>query len=73
MTTAGDSAYDMVGTSNALARALNMPLEERRERWQRMMDYLLEHDVSRWCDDFLGDLAAEPQAMPASPTSQAAS
>jgi trehalose 6-phosphate synthase len=50
--------YDIVGTSNALARALNMPLEERQERWQRMMDYLLEHDVSRWCDDFLQDLAA---------------
>jgi trehalose 6-phosphate synthase len=50
--------YDIEGTANALARALNMPMEERRERWQRMMDYLLEHDVSRWCDDFLNDLAA---------------
>lgn len=48
--------YDIEGTANALARALNMPLEERRERWQRMMDYLLEYDVSRWCDDFLKDL-----------------
>ncbi|MBZ9789821.1 alpha,alpha-trehalose-phosphate synthase (UDP-forming) [Rhizobium sp. 3T7] len=50
--------YDIEGTANALARALNMPLEERRERWQRMMDYLLEYDVSRWCDDFLSDLVA---------------
>jgi trehalose 6-phosphate synthase len=50
--------YDIVGTSNALARGLNMPLEERRERWRRMMNHLLAHDVSRWCDDFLNDLAA---------------
>jgi trehalose 6-phosphate synthase len=51
--------YDIEGTANALARALNMPLEERQERWRRMMDHLLEHDVSRWCDDFLDDLVAE--------------
>ncbi len=50
--------YDIVGTSNALARGLNMPLDERRDRWRRMMDHLLKHDVSRWCDEFLGDLAA---------------
>jgi trehalose 6-phosphate synthase len=48
--------YDIEGTANALARALNMPLEERRERWQKMMDHLLVHDVSRWCEDFLKDL-----------------
>jgi trehalose 6-phosphate synthase len=50
--------YDIEGTANALARALNMPLEERRERWQKMMDHLLVHDVSRWCEDFLKDLTA---------------
>jgi trehalose 6-phosphate synthase len=50
--------YDIEGTANAIARALNMSLEERKERWQRMMDYLIVHDVSRWCDDFLQDLAA---------------
>lgn len=49
--------YDIEGTANSLGRALNMPLEERRERWKRMMDYLLVHDVSRWCDDFLAELA----------------
>jgi len=48
--------YDIDGTANALARALNMPLDERRERWQRMMTHLLEHDVSHWCDNFLKDL-----------------
>ena len=48
--------YDIEGTANALARALSMPASERRERWQIMMDFLLEHDVSRWCTDFLKDL-----------------
>ncbi|PZM12218.1 alpha,alpha-trehalose-phosphate synthase (UDP-forming) [Rhizobium tubonense] len=50
--------YDVDATANAIARALSMPAEERRQRWQGMMTHLLEHDVSRWCDDFLADLAA---------------
>ena len=49
--------YDIEGTANAIARGLSMSLEERQERWRRMMDHLLEHDVMRWCDDFLADLA----------------
>jgi trehalose 6-phosphate synthase len=51
--------YDVDGTANALARAINMPLQERQERWRGMMDYLLENDVSRWCETFLADLTAE--------------
>jgi trehalose 6-phosphate synthase len=51
--------YDVDGTANALARGINMPLEERRERWRSMMDHLLEYDVSRWCDTFLADLRAD--------------
>jgi trehalose 6-phosphate synthase len=51
--------YDIEGTANAIARGLSMSLEERQERWRRMMDHLLEHDVMRWCDDFLADLAPE--------------
>lgn len=58
--------YDIEGTANALARALNMSLEERRERWSRMMEHLLEHNVSRWCEDFLRDLA-QPQKASLSP------
>jgi len=52
--------YDIEAVSNAIARALSMPLEARRERWNQMMPHLLEHDVSRWCEDFLKVLAAEP-------------
>ena len=51
--------YDVESTANAMARALNMPKEERIERWRGMMNHLLEYDVSRWCNDFLADLTAE--------------
>ncbi|OCC02679.1 alpha,alpha-trehalose-phosphate synthase (UDP-forming) [Labrys sp. WJW] len=58
--------YDTEGTANAIARALSMSLQERRERWQNMMNFLLEHDVSHWCDAFLEDLTQdkEMQAAP---------
>lgn len=49
--------YDVEGTAYAIGRALDMPLEERRERWQRMMDTLRSNDVFCWCDSFLEDLA----------------
>lgn len=48
--------YDVEGTANALTKALTMSIDERRERWSRMMDHLLTHDVSQWCEDFLRDL-----------------
>ncbi|WFR95485.1 alpha,alpha-trehalose-phosphate synthase (UDP-forming) [Rhizobium tumorigenes] len=54
--------YDVEATANAIARALEMPLEERRQRWQGMMTHLLEHDVVRWCDDFLKDLTEQDEA-----------
>ena len=56
--------YDVEGTANAVARGLAMSLEERRERWRMMMDHLLSHDVSLWCENFLGDLVAVPELRP---------
>ena len=50
--------YDVDGTAHALARALTMSLEERRDRWRQMMDVLLTNDVSHWCRSFLDDLTA---------------
>ncbi len=50
--------YDVDGTAHALARALTMSLEERRDRWRQMMDVLLANDVSHWCRSFLADLTA---------------
>ncbi len=40
----------------ALKRALEMPLEERRERHAPMLDHLLENDIKKWAEDYLGTL-----------------
>lgn len=54
--------YDTDGVSDAIARALSMPLEARRERWNQMMPHLLENDVSRWCESFLKALVEHDKA-----------
>lgn len=51
--------YDLQSISNAIARALEMPVEERRERHAAMIARLKEWDITRWCNDFLADLEAE--------------
>jgi trehalose 6-phosphate synthase len=48
--------YDVEAVANAIASALSMQLEARRERWQQMMPGLLEHDISNWCHEFLTTL-----------------
>lgn len=39
--------------SEALVKALAMPLEERRTRWRRLMDGVLADDVTAWRDRFV--------------------
>jgi len=51
--------YDVEAVANAIAKALSMPLEARRERWENMMPHLLENDISKWCRDFLDALRQE--------------
>jgi len=48
--------YDTEGTAAAIHLALTMPLEERRERHQALMDTLRRTDVHWWCDTFLARL-----------------
>lgn len=48
--------HDVEHVSNALARALAMPLEERRARHARMMARLEAFPVSVWAQKFLADL-----------------
>jgi trehalose 6-phosphate synthase len=57
--------YDVEAVASAIAQALSMPLEARRERWNQMMPHLLENDISKWCADFLE--ALNGQASSASP------
>ncbi|HLL28782.1 MAG TPA: alpha,alpha-trehalose-phosphate synthase (UDP-forming) [Xanthobacteraceae bacterium] len=45
--------YDSESMANAIARALSMPLEERRERHKSMMRVLSENDIKFWGDKFI--------------------
>ena len=53
---------DVAGMAEALDHALGMPLDERRDRYQRMMEVLRRNNVSVWRDTFLRDLRAVRQA-----------
>ncbi|WP_321914894.1 MULTISPECIES: alpha,alpha-trehalose-phosphate synthase (UDP-forming) [unclassified Paraburkholderia] len=53
--------HDAAGMSEALERALSMPLEERQARYQTNMEALRRNDLGVWRDSFLRDLAAVPQ------------
>ena len=48
--------------SEALARALAMPLDERRRRWRRLMDGVLTEDVAAWRDRFVAALVGDRAA-----------
>jgi trehalose 6-phosphate synthase len=52
---------DLDEVGRRIAAALVMPLEERRARWQRMMDTLLRHSIHAWFADFMKALKA-PEA-----------
>ncbi len=43
--------------ADAIARALSMSLEERIERWRRMMDVVEREDVGWWLDHFVSALS----------------
>jgi trehalose 6-phosphate synthase len=48
--------YDPDAVAEALQMAMQMPLEERCERWRAMMEILRRNDVRTWRDSFLGTL-----------------
>ena len=50
--------YDLDGVAAALARAVEMSPQERRDRWQPMMDRLLKHDITAWRRGYLEALRA---------------
>jgi len=49
--------YDLEGSSDALATALNMPLEEQRDRMRSMRSLLVQFNVYRWAGKMLMDAA----------------
>jgi trehalose 6-phosphate synthase len=48
--------YDSESVANAIARALSMPLEERRERHKSIMRVLAENDIKFWGERFIAAL-----------------
>jgi len=50
--------HDVGGMAEAIRRALQMPLEERQERWQALEAEVRHHDVTAWRRDFLRALEA---------------
>jgi trehalose 6-phosphate synthase len=52
--------YDTSAFASALARALEMPASERRERMDRLRKVVEERNVYRWAADFLTTLAEVP-------------
>ena len=47
----------------ALARALEIPLDERRARHAPMLEYLLENDIKAWSEEFLSALGDNSQGL----------
>lgn len=50
--------YSPEEMSDAIARALAMPLDERKRRWRAMMDSVEQQDISWWREAFVGRLTA---------------
>lgn len=56
--------FDTVGIAQAMHQALNMPLAERQQRWQRMMEALRGNDLTAWRRNYLARLAAAAEVRP---------
>lgn len=48
--------YDINSVANELARAIEMPLDERKDRWEKMMDVLRRNNIHAWHANFKRDL-----------------
>ena len=56
--------YDTHGTAETIQQALQMPLEERRSRHERLLQRIREHDVHWWRESFLEALKEVPSERP---------
>ena len=52
--------FDVDGMADAMARAIEMRLGERRERWEDMMRAVRASSIDIWRDSFLGSLREAP-------------
>ncbi len=49
--------YDIEATASSINLALQMPVEERRERYEALIKTIRRYDVHWWCDNYLETLA----------------
>jgi trehalose 6-phosphate synthase len=60
--------HDIDGMARTIATALNMPLNERRLRWEAMMDKLRRHTIQQWFANFVDALQmTQADGAPAAP------
>ncbi|MDX1541718.1 MAG: trehalose-6-phosphate synthase, partial [Geminicoccaceae bacterium] len=45
--------FDVEGTAEGLHQGLTMPLDERQDRWRRLLDQVREHDIANWSETFV--------------------
>jgi trehalose 6-phosphate synthase len=50
--------YDPDAVAEALQKGLQMPIEERRQRWRAMIEVLRRNSITAWREAFLGALSA---------------
>jgi trehalose 6-phosphate synthase len=60
--------FDTDETAEALSIALAMPLDERRERWQGLIQAARRYDVTHWSDTYLAALVPPEAAPPREPS-----
>ncbi len=53
--------HEAEGVAAALKRALEMPLAERRDRYQRMISVIKANDIDHWANDFLSKLSSSDE------------
>src|SRR5437764_6393443 len=54
--------YDLEAMAEAIWQGLQMPIEERRERWAAMMATLRRNDINAWRESFIKALTAAGSA-----------
>ncbi len=50
--------YDVDELAEAMDRALDMPLDERQDRWRKAMDSVTRQDINHWRNNLLATLRA---------------
>jgi trehalose 6-phosphate synthase len=52
--------YDIYQVARAMDAGLTMPLDERKDRYERMMAKVREHDITSWWSESLRLLGETP-------------